>query len=443
MNRLSRRSLLAGGLATVPFLTSRVFAAPSNPDVVVIGAGSAGLAAARTLIEAGKSVVVIEAGDRIGGRAWTESQTFGLPFDQGCSWITSANVNPYTALAEDWQFELYDHSGADGPLFVGDRLANAEENAQYDAAWGAVAGALAKAGREGIDVAASTVMPDDLPFQAVAESWIGPMDMGVDFKNMSTRDYWSGADTTPLYMIKQGFGTLVERFGEGLPVRLNTPATKLKWGGKGVAVETPSGTIEAKACVLTVSTGVLGSGAIQFDPPLPDWKQQAIDDLPMGLLVKVPLQFDGARLGLTPNEWLTYWVPNELPAKAAYFLTWPFGFDLMVGFLGGEFGWEMSAAGTDATVDFTLGEVVKTLGSDARKHFVKGGLSQWANDPLVRGAYAMPKPGRASARGELSRQLDDRLFFAGEAVAGSYVATCGGAYMSGRDTARDLARVLA
>ncbi len=441
MNRLSRRSLLVGGLAA-PLLSNRVLAAPSNPDVVVIGAGSAGLSAARTLIEMGKSVVVIEAADRIGGRAWTESETFGVPFDQGCSWITSANVNPYTALAEEWHFDLYDHSGADGPLYVGDRLANETENEQYGAAWGAVTGALAKAGNKGIDVAASTVMPDNLPFQGVTETWIGPMDMGVDFKNMSTRDYWNGADTTPLYMVKQGFGAVVERFGSGLPVRLNTAATKIKWDGKGVAVETPSGTIDAKACVLTVSTGVLGSGAIQFDPPLPDWKQQAIDDLPMGLLVKVPLQFDGARFGLRPNEWLTYWVPNDLPAKAAYFLTWPFGYDVMVGFLGGEFGWELSAAGADAAVDFALGELVKMVGSDASKHFVKGDMSQWANDPLVRGAYAMPKPGRATARGDLSRPLDDRLFFAGEAVAGSYVATCGGAYMSGRDTARNLSRIL-
>lgn len=442
MHRLSRRSLLAGGLATTALVSSRAIGAPSNPDVVVIGAGSAGLSAAKELMALGKSVVVIEAADRIGGRALTDTTTFGLPYDQGCSWITSANVNPYTPLAEEWGFEVYDHSHAGEAVYKGDRPANAQESAQYDAAWAAVAAALARAGNEGIDVAASEVMPDGLPWQAVAESWIGPMDMGVDFKNLSTRDYWSGADTTPLYMIKQGFGALVTRFGAEVPVRLNTPATKITWGGKGVSVETPAGSIDAKACILTVSTGVLRSGAIAFDPPLPDWTQQAIEDLPMGLLAKVALQFDGARFDLKANEWLTYWVPNDLPAKAAYFLTWPFGFDISIGFMGGAFGYAMSAAGTEAAVDFVLGEFVKMVGSDARKHFVKGDLSPWASDPLTLGAYAAPRPGRASARGDLARQLDDRLFFAGEAVAGSYVATCGGAFLSGRDTTRDLARLV-
>ena len=442
MTKISRRSFLASGLVLSALPHRRVFAAPSNPDVVVIGAGSAGLAAARMLIELGKSVVVLEAAGRIGGRAWTESETFGIPYDHGCSWISSGNVNPYKDLAEEWQFELYDHSNPGEALYVGDRVATGEESDQYDTAWSAVNRALAKAGRDGIDVAASTVMPEDLPYRAVAESWIGPMDMGVDFTNLSTKDFWQGADTNPNYMVKEGFGAVVERLGAGLPVRLNTPATRVRWGGGGVSVETPSGTIDAKACILTVSTGVLGSGAIDFEPALPAWKQQAIDDVPMGLLAKVALQFDGARFDLKPNDWLTYWVPNELPAEACYFLTWPFDYNVMIGFVGGDFGWELSGAGSDAAVDFALGEVVKMVGSDAAARFVKGDFSQWANDPLTMGGYAAPRPGRASARGELARPLDDRLFFAGEAVAGPYVATCGGAYISGYDTAREVAAVV-
>ncbi len=96
---ISRRSFLSGLLATagLPIWAQSV---PANPDVVIIGAGSAGLAAARALIAAGKSVIVVEGADRIGGRAWTESDTFGVPFDHGCSWITAANANPYTELAK-------------------------------------------------------------------------------------------------------------------------------------------------------------------------------------------------------------------------------------------------------------------------------------------------------------------------------------------------------
>ena len=82
----SRRTFVSGLLAsaTMPLWAQSI---PANPDVIVIGAGSAGLAAARTLIAAGKSVVVLEAANRIGGRAYTESDTFGVPIDHGCSWV--------------------------------------------------------------------------------------------------------------------------------------------------------------------------------------------------------------------------------------------------------------------------------------------------------------------------------------------------------------------
>jgi len=436
---VSRRTFLTGALAlsAVPSLAQEL---PTNPDVVVVGAGSAGLAAARTLIEQGKSVVVIEAANRIGGRARTESETFGVPFDHGCSWITAAG-NPYAELAEKWQFELLDHSNPGEALFVGDRRANTSDRKKYDQSWSAIQGALNKAGQEGLDVPASTIVPEGLEFSGVSQSWIGAMDWGVDFKNLSTQDNWNSADANPNLMVKQGHGALVARLGTGLPIRLNTPATRINWSGNGVAVETPAGTIRAKACIVTVSTGVLGAGAIKFDPALPEWKMQAIDNLPMGLLAKVTLQFDGERFGFTSNNWLTYWVPNDVPAEACYFLTWPFDFNLMIGFVGGEFGWQLSAAGTQAAVDFALGEVVKLVGSKARDHFVKGHLTGWAGDPLTKGAYAAARPGHYGARAELARPLGDRLFFAGEAMAGTHVALCGGAYMSGDAVARKVAAV--
>ncbi len=414
---------------------------PSDPDVVVIGAGAAGIAAAHALIEQGKSVVVIEAADRVGGRAWTESETFGIPFDHGCSWITSGNVNPHTPLAESYGFETLNHEGAGEALYVGDREANDQEWAQYDRAWGAITGALAEAGQEGIDVPASTVLPDPMPFSGTSQSWM-VMDMAVDFKDLSTRDYWSGADTAPNYMVKDGYGALIKRHADGLPIQLNTAATRVQWGGPGVTVETPSGTIKAKACVVTVSTGVLAAESITFDPPLPDWKQQAIQDVPMGLLTKVALQFDDTRLDFRPNEWLTYLVDEDVPTEACFFVTWPFDYNVMIGFVGGDFAWELAEAGNDAAVDFALGEVTTMVGNEAADRFVKGRMTGWATNPLILGGYAAPRPGRADARFDLGRSLDDRVFFAGEAVAGAYVATAGGASKSGAKVGNEVAAVV-
>ena len=437
----SRRQFLGSSLA---FLTLPVWAqsVPTNPDVIIVGAGSAGLAAARTLITAGKSVVIVEAASRVGGRAFTESSTFGVPFDHGCSWIASGNLNPYTKLAKDWGFELHNQSTASEALYVVDRRATAKESRQYDREWSATLRALKEAGKAGLDVAASTVIPEDREFVGVSQTWIGAMDWGVDFKDLSTQDNFNAADSAPNYMVKQGHGLLVKKLGEGMPVQLRTPATKITWGGNGVSVDTPSGSISAKACIVTVSTGVLGSDTIKFNPTLPAWKREAIDNVPMGLLAKIALQFDQERFGLHRNNWLAYWVPEKMPAEACYFLTWPFDFDIMIGFVGGEFAWELSAAGGGVAVEFALDELVKILGSDVRKYFVKGIMTGWAGNALTLGAYAAAKPGYHHARDTLAQPVDDRLFFAGEAMAGELITLCGGAYLSGQSTAEQVIKTI-
>ncbi len=443
---LSRRSVLSGMLATAALPAwAQTQTIPTNPDVVVIGAGSAGLSAARTLIAEGKSVVIVEAADRIGGRAYTESETFGVPFDHGCFNVMGPSNFPYLEMAQEWGFDLHRMNGIGEDVYVGDRRATSDELGQYDTAWSTMRNGFSKAGREGLDISAASAMPDgfdDMMFAGLSQTWLGAMDYGVDFDSLSVQDWWQFADTPSRYMVREGYGTIVKRMGEGLPVFLDTPATHVDWSGDGVAVETPAGTIRAKACVVTVSTGVLASGAITFTPELPDWKQQAIGNLPMGLLAKVTLQFDGETFGLAQNKWLSYWVPNDMPAEACYFLTWPFGFDIMIGWVGGQFGWELSAAGTDAAVDFALGEVVKIVGEEARSHFIKGHLTGWAENPLTLGAYAAALPGHFSARSELKRPVGDRLYFAGEAVAAPYMTLCSGAYMSGEAAGNDVARQL-
>ena len=413
---------------------------PSNPDVVVVGAGSSGIAAAKTLMARGLSVAVVEANDRIGGRAWTESETFGVPFDHGCSWVQTTRVDMFLDAAESHGFEVLLHDGSGETLYVGDREASDAEYKQYWRAYAGLEGAIGAAARRGDDVAASTVIPE-IPFAATVESWM-TMGMSVDFDDLSTADWWSGAVAAPRYIVKEGFGALVARLGADVPVMLSTSVSKIAHTSDGVLVTTSVGNIRARACIVTVSTGVLNAETIAFDPVLPDAKQQAIADLPMGLLAKVALQFDDTRFGFRPNEWLSYRVPEETPGKASFFLTWPFDQNLMIGFVGGDFAWKMTQAGTDAAVDFVLGEVEAMVGSTAREKFVKGALTQWGNDPLTLGAYAALRPGASGARAVLARPLDDRLFFAGEAAAGPYYATCGGAWRSGELTARDVIRTL-
>jgi monoamine oxidase len=438
----TRRSFLTTLLAAAA-LPAWARAQPANPDVVIIGAGAAGLAAAHALAAQGLSFVVIEAKDRIGGRAFTDTRSFGLPFDHGCSWLHQSDHNPFTAIARAEGFTLLPHDDGGEAIFIGDRRATEEERTAYGAAWDGAIGAMSKLGRRGEDVAPASHLPVALPWSHVGNSWLGPLSMGVDVDSFSARDWWNLEETEPNLMIREGYGALVARYGADLPVSLATPASLVRWGGQGVEVETPSGTIAARACIFTVSTGVLAAEAIRFDPPLPDEKRDAIAGLPMGLLAKIALQFRGTRFGLTPNDWLSYAATDE---RLVYFLTWPFDMDLMIGFVGGRFGWELSAAvkaeGEAAAIDFAQAELRKIFGAEIDKHFVTGRFTQWANDPQVRGGYAYQRPGAAGARVALAVPLADRLFFAGEATAGSMAMTCGGAFLSGERAAREVAERL-
>jgi monoamine oxidase len=415
---------------------------PTNPDVVIIGAGAAGLGAARKLMKSGHSVLIVEAAGRVGGRAWTQSDSFGVPVDMGCSWISGARKNRFTKIARKRGFTLVDHTNRPTALFVDGRRATSDELTAYEATGDRIEKAIAKAGKNGLDVPAADVVPQDLPFAGAAKAWMGPMDYGVDFDDISTLDDYLSANDQPSYIVAEGLGTVVATLAADIPIALSTAVQSVDWSGQGVSVETDNGTIKARACLVTVSTGVLASGAIRFTPALPVAKQEAIADLPMGLLVKVPLLFDGARLGLNDNEWMSYDIPDASSTRACFFITWPFGYNYVFGNIGGQFGWEISREGPQATVDFALEEMVKQIGSAARKHFVKGIATDWATNPLTHGAYAALRPGRHGARDVLSEPMAEKVFFAGEAMGGNRSALVNGALESGRQIAKRVIRTL-
>lgn len=429
---------MAGLIGTAAF-PLKLAALPTDPDVVVVGAGAAGIAAAKRLAALGVSVVVVEAAERIGGRAYTESETFGVPYDQGCAWLQGPDDLPWLAIAEREGFKLANHDNPAFPIYVDGRRASGTEMRKFGRTWSRYQTALGNAEE---DVSAASVVPADAPFGSIAATWIGPMDHGVDLADLSTGDFNSYAEYDVNYLVREGLGTLVMLHGQGLPVKLNTAVTAIDYSGEGVKVTTSDGTIAAKACIVTVSVGVLASGGVRFTPELPAEKQEALSDVPMGLLTKIALQFDGNRFGLAKNGFLSHSIPNDLPAEVCYFLTFPTGSPIAVGFVGGAFGWELSRAGEAAAVDFALSEFARSMGEGVRKHFVKGHMSDWATNPLTLGAYSAAKPGKHASRRILAEPLADRVFFAGEATSDSYIALCSGAHINGEKVAADVAAAL-
>jgi monoamine oxidase len=125
-----------------------------------------------------------------------------------------------------------------------------------------------------------------------------------------------------------------------------------------------------------------------------------------------------------------------------FFLAFPFDTDLMVGFVGGDFAWEMEAAGRAAAVDFMTDRLVDMFGAEARKVVGHGAMTNWGAERHVRGAYAAARPGKAHARAVLAEPVGDRIWFAGEALAGGLKQTAAGARLSGEAVASAVARRL-
>jgi monoamine oxidase len=409
----------------------------TDVDVVIVGAGCAGLAAAKHLQAAGLSFRVVEAMDRIGGRAWTTSTDFGIPFDIGCAWLHAADRNPFFPEARAAGWTLQHHEMGLDHLWFGKRRATAAELAAESRAEAELAASIAA--YKGADDRLSGLI-DGCHALRVAATFAGPMDFGADDDEISVSDFRTAADLDPNYFTREGFGALIHRWGADVPVTLGCPVKRIRWDGPGVKVETAQGRIRARAVIVTVSTGVLAFEDIAFTPDLPLGHQEAIFDLPMGLLTKVPLKIEGTRLGLQPFDDLLI----ERPARHdLYFLAFPFDLDLMIGFVGGDFAWEMEAAGRAAAVDFVTDRLVDCFGSAARKAVTHGTMTNWSAERHVRGGYAAARPGRAHAREVLKDPVGDRIWFAGEALADGLKQTAGGARLSGAAVADQVSSWLA
>ncbi len=405
-------------------------------DVVVVGAGAAGLAAARALLAQGRSVKVLEAMDRIGGRAWTQSETFGVPFDNGCAWLHAADRNPFYPEAQEAGWTLHHHDMGLDQLYFGSRAATTEDMAAITAADEEIYELLQKA--DGSNDTLSALLAEGHALRAAA-TFSGPMDFAQDPDEISIADFNAAADLDPNYFTKEGFGALVARFGAEVPVDLSCPVRNIDSTGPGVAVETPRGTVRGKAVIVTVSTGVLAFEDIRFNPPLPETHVAACFDLPMGLLTKIPIELKGDRFGLKPFDDLLI---ERYARHDIYFLCYPFDLDLMVGFVGGDFAWEMEVAGEEAAVDFVTDRLADIFGNKVRGEVGRSMMTNWGGERFTRGAYAAASPGRSGARAVLSEPIGDRIWFAGEALAGSLIQTAGGARLSGEAVARQVEAML-
>ncbi|WP_426956384.1 flavin monoamine oxidase family protein [Muricoccus radiodurans] len=414
-----------------------------DPDLLIVGAGAAGIAAAREARSLGLDVRVLEARGRVGGRAHTV-QDLGSPFDLGATWLHAAQSNPLVPLAEARGLELFNHDLVrSGRTWTDGHWATAEELAEYDAAEHAWHEALMLApDTPGLSLADAA--PRGGRWDATLLHWEGPVICGAEPEAMDLADWRATMLNGSNLLPREGCGHLLEVLAEGLPITLDAPVTRLSWGGRRVRAEGPFGAVEAGAAIVTVSTGVLASGAIAFDPPLPVATQEAAHDLPMGLLIKFGLRAAGEdRLDLPAFGGLERRLePGE---RAMTWISWPFGRAYLSGFAGGALAWDLSAAGDAATLDHAFSELRDMFGARADRALRRDGaaVASWGRDPWARGAYSYARPGGSAARAALSVPLGGgRLRLAGEACHTSLAATLAGAWYSGAAAAREAAATL-
>lgn len=428
-------------------------ATPTDIDVLVIGAGLAGLGAATKLREHGLAATVLEASDRIGGRAWTAypDALGGAWFDMGAVWLHTAETNPLVPIARAAGDTLLRSDELRRKrTFVGTREATPAEYVDYDESWAryeATADDLLRAMPDAPLAAVADHRPGD-PWALTVEAFEGPVICVAEADQFSLRDWRSNVLEGSNLVPEGGIGAFVaRRLGVGLDIRLNTPATRLRWNGSGggVTVETPRGTLSAHAAIVTVSTGVLAAGGIAFDPGLPAEVQQCLEALPMGLAMKVALRATGPdRLDLPLHCSVDRQVTRR-GDRLVPFQCWPYQRDYVQGWIGGAVAWDLARAGDAAAVDFALAQLRSIFGGRVDGLFSGGThlVTHWEADPFVLGAYSYVTVGNADARVRLGQPFGDgHLLFAGEACHDGLAGTVAGAWLSGQQAADAVARAV-
>ena len=421
----------------------------SDYDVVVIGAGAAGLAASAELMAKGKSVICLEAMDRIGGRCYTDHSIFGLPCDIGAHWLHSFSGNKIAqyGLKIGNEFDVYKlkenvlvydgNKKTDGSRLYSvinqikslkDKHSKSNSNSQI------------------IDVPFLDLIPDEVKNDAwfdTAHQALGACLEGVDFHNFTTADallnFKSSGEGDGF--VKQGYGALLAHYRQNVSVTLNTIVSEIDWSGSLLKIKTNQGTISSKKCIVTVSTNVLANEILKFTPMLPVEKYEAFSNIKLGFYNHILIQFTDSfykNFNIKKDTYLFSKITTKSLSPIGYFGSLKLhNFNLSYFDVGGGFAEELENAGGNVANDFILELLKSTFGSDIKKNIIKFYVTAWGKNKFVLGSYSSAKPGKAHLRKNLKKSIANKIFFAGEAVSNNY-GTVHGADTSGINAATDI-----
>lgn len=420
---------------------------PGSPDrILVIGAGIAGLAAAKKLRDAGKTVMILEARDRIGGRLHTSAYWPGAKIDLGATWIHGDGTrNPVANLARQIGARLATTSFDSRVAFDTSGVAMGPSGeAQLESLQTALNEALTQAQEADVDQSVRDAVRNGLNYASRSESDRNR----IDFLINTTIEHEYGGEATRLSALSynsdeayggneslflDGYQVMLDHLAQGLDIRLSHVVSAIAYTQDGgVIVTTNQGGFSAQQVIVTLPLGVLQSGAVQFTPALPSEKQTAINELGMGLLNKCYLRFPSVFWDAS-LDWI-----NHVPSGAKYgqWAEWvsfvrPTGQPILLGFNAAAFGREIEAWSDREIVNSAM-LTLRTIYGNAIPEPTDWVITRWDSDPYARGAYSCNMLGSTPAmRTDLAKSVNSRLFFAGEATERLRFQTVHGAYESG------------
>lgn len=424
----------------------------TSPDIIVIGAGMSGIVSARTLADAGLSVVVLEARDRVGGRMHTDRDS-EFSIDRGASWIHGISGSPLWQLVQDLEIPTVEFTV--GSFQAGGRPmenfdgAGARMDAAANAQWVADVAAAdlslteeiesSSPGDTYLDVTERVLDRSGFDPERIDEireffrhrveeqcgAWIGDLDAhGLD------EDAIEGDEV----VFPRGYDELPRRIGNGLDIRLSHVVTRVHRTETGVRVSTDQGDFDATQVIVTVPLGVLKSGAIEFDPVLPAQVAGPIERLGMGVFNKVFLQFPRRfwgedsyvlrALGEAGEHWHSWYNVSAVSGQP-----------MLLTFSAGPLGRHMQDLPDDEVVAEVLASLRALYGDDVEQP-VEHWITRWGEDPFTAGSYSYLKSGSSHHDHDaLAGPAHDVIHFAGEATWGDEPATVGAALYSARRAA--------
>jgi monoamine oxidase len=416
----------------------------TQTDVIIVGAGAAGLSAAKELARQGISFVVVEASHRIGGRAYSEEIGPDVWFDLGCAYMDVGpdpenridESNPFVEFAIEQGAAAEEYGYESHYIYNGQSLTEVEKNAQtrYFAE-------CDEAVRMSVESGADRAISDLIDLK---NPYVTPyMDMMAvtapkDLDEASAADFFHRVEEHRTFNTLRGYGNLVAQWGSDVDVSLNSKVESIDWSGNDVVVKTIKGSITGRCLISTVSNGVLAAQHIHFTPRLPDWKMTAIQAVPMGAENKIGVHFTGDVFAPEDSGYYQVWSDT---AQGAYIDVNLMSTNVISVFMGGRFSIWMEQQGQRAAREFALDRIAEIFGNDIRQSVGRSIVTAWVTDPWTLGSYACALPGQHHLRESLSRSIDDKLYFAGEATARFY-GFCHGAYWSGVRAAREVSDIL-